>query len=126
MLPYEIQLGGSFQARPGIPIGADYTVTSALAGRPLTGGVSSITVNLVDPTQLFYDYVYTNDIQVSRIFRIGRTRIRAFMEIFNLVNDSTIYTRDETFSANAAQQTWYNPIDLVDSRRFQFGFQIDF
>ena len=35
-------------------------------GVPLTGGVSSITVNLVDPTTLFYDYVYTNDMTASR------------------------------------------------------------
>jgi hypothetical protein len=51
--------------------------------------------------------------------------VRAFVEIFNLVNDSTIYTRNETFSATAAQQQWYNPVDLVDSRRFQFGAQLD-
>ena len=88
---------------------------------PLTGGISSITVNLADPTRLFYDYVYTNDIQVSRIFRFGHRRVRAFMEVFNLVNNSTIYTRNETYGS-----LWYNPIDLVDSRRFQFGAQLDF
>jgi hypothetical protein len=80
----------------------------------------------MDPTSTFYDYVYTNDVSVSRIFRFGRTRIRGFMEIFNLVNDSTIYTRNETFSAQASTQQWYNPIVLVGSRRFQFGAQLDF
>ena len=125
-LPYDVQVGGSFQARPGIALGADYTVTSAIAGRPLTGGVSSILVNLADPTQLFYDYVFSNDVTLSRIFRLGATRrVRPFVEIFNLVNDSTVYTRNETFSATAAQQQWYNPVDLVDSRRFQFGVQFD-
>ncbi len=125
-LAYDVQVGGAFQARPGIPIGADYTVTSAIAGRPLTGGVSGISINLADPTRLFYDYVYTNDVTVSRMFRLDRRRVRVFMEIFNLVNASTIYTRNETYSAAAAQQQWYNPLDLVDSRRFQFGFQVDF
>jgi hypothetical protein len=120
-LPYEIQLGGSFQARPGIPIRADYTVTAATAGRPLTGGVASIDVNLADPTSLFYDYVYTNDVQVARTFRFGPRRVRVFMEVFNLVNNSTIYTRNETYGP-----LWYNPIDLVDPRRFQFGAQLDF
>ena len=121
-LPYEIQIGGSFQARPGIPIGADYAVTSAIAGRPLTGGISSITVNLVDPTQLFYGYVYSNDVQVSRIVRFGSgRRARVFLEVFNLLNKSTIYTRNETFG-----ELWYNPVNLVDSRRFQFGVQFDF
>jgi len=124
-LPYEVQIAGTFQARPGIPIGSDYSVTAAIAranGAPgLTGGVSSITVNLIDPTEMFYDYVYTNDLRFSRIFRYGRSRVQGFVEIFNFMNLSTIYTRNETFGSQ-----FYNPIDLVSSRRFQFGFQLDF
>jgi hypothetical protein len=125
-LPHDIQLAGSFQARPGIPIGADYAVTSAISvangGVPLTGGVSSITVNLIDPTTTFYDYVYTNDISVSRTFRVGqRARIRGFLEIFNALNSSTVFTRNETFGAQ-----FYNPVDLVDARRLQIGAQFDF
>lgn len=56
-LPYEVQIAGSFQARPGIPMGASYAVTSAVSvasgGVPLTGGISSITVDLMDPTTTF-------------------------------------------------------------------------
>jgi hypothetical protein len=119
-----VQLAGSFQARPGISINADWTVTNAvLASQGLpnfTGGVSSITVNLVEPDTLFYDYVYTNDMTLSRVFRVQRTRIRAFAEMFNVLNLSTIFTRNETFG-----NLWYNPIDLVQARRFQFGAQID-
>jgi hypothetical protein len=125
-LPYDIQVGGSFQARPGIQMGSDYTVTPAIAGRPLTGGVASVTVNLADPTQLFYGYVFTNDLTASRVFRFGPRRIRAFAEVFNLMNSSTIFTRNETYSAVVAQNQWYNPIALVESRRLQFGFQLDF
>ena len=121
-LPWDVQVGGSFQARPGIAVGADYAVTAAIAGRPLTGGVASITTQLVDPTQLFYGYVYTNDAQVSRTFRFqGKRRIRAFVEVFNLLNRSTIYTRNETYGTS-----WFNPISVVDGRRFQFGAQLDF
>jgi hypothetical protein len=126
MLPYEVQLAGSFQARPGISIGADWTVDNAvLASQGLpsfTGGISSITVNLIDPTTTFYGYVYTNDITVSRNFRFGnRIRVRGFVEIFNALNNSTIFTRNETFGAQ-----FFNPVDLVDSRRLQLGAQFDF
>ena len=79
------------------------------------------TVNLIDPTTTFYSYVFTNDFRVSRLFRFGKARVQGFAEIFNLVNDSTIFTRNETYGPQ-----WYNPIDLVQSRRFQFGFQVDF
>jgi hypothetical protein len=120
-LPYDVQLAGTFQARPGIAIGAEYTVTSAIAGRPLTGGISSITIDLMDPTRTFYDYVYTNDFRVSRLFRFNRTRIQGFIEVFNLLNESTIFTRNETFGPQ-----FYQPIALVNARRVQFGAQIDF
>jgi hypothetical protein len=124
MLPYDVQLAGSFQARPGISLGAEWTVDNNVLreqGLPLlTGGVSSIGVDLIDPDSVFYDYVYSNDLTVSRIFRINRARIRAFVEMFNALNLSTIYTRNETFGPQ-----WYNPIDLIQSRRFQFGAQLD-
>jgi hypothetical protein len=125
LLPYDIQLAGSFQARPGIPLGAAWTVTSAVSqaagGQALTAGVSSITVELMNPEKYFYDYVYTNDLTVSRIFRLGdRRRLRAYTEIFNVLNTSTIFTRNETFGTQ-----WYNPVNLVDARRFQFGAQFD-
>jgi hypothetical protein len=124
-LPYDVQLAGSFQARPGIAIGADYAVTSAVStatgGVPLTGGISTISVNLIDPTTTYYDYVYTNDVTVSRVFRFGRTRIRGFVEMFNFLNNSTIFTRNETFGAQ-----FYNPVDLVAGRRLQVGAQLEF
>jgi hypothetical protein len=124
-LKYDIQLSGTFQARPGIPLGADYGVTSAISvasgGVPLTGGISNLTVNLIDPTTRFYDYVYTNDARVSRLFRTGTRRLQVFMEVFNLLNQSTIFTRNETVGSQ-----FYQPVDLVDPRRFQFGAQFDF
>ena len=44
------------------------------------------------------------------------------MEIFNLVNDVDDLHAERDLRA----RQWYNPIDLVESRRFQFGFQLDF
>jgi hypothetical protein len=129
LLPYGIQASGSFQARPGIPLGADWVVDSATSvaagGVALTGGVSSITVDAVDPTKLFYGYVYTNDVTFSRNFRVGAVTIRPFVEIFSISNLSTIFTRNETITLAGVDSGWYKPLDLVDSRRFQFGFQTD-
>ncbi|MGQ0735036.1 MAG: TonB-dependent receptor plug domain-containing protein, partial [Acidobacteriota bacterium] len=124
MLPFDFQLSGSFQARPGIPLGSEWTVDTATSvasgGVPLTGGVSSILVQLISPDEVFYDYVYTNDFNVSRIFRVADRRVRVFAEIFNVLNRSTIFTRNETMGPQ-----WYNPLALVASRRFQFGAQVD-
>jgi hypothetical protein len=122
-LPYDFQVAGSFQARPGIPLGSDWTVDSATSiasgGVALTGGVSAIIVNLIDPDKTFYSYVFTNDVTVSRTFRYGQQRLRVFVEMFNIGNLSTIFTRNETMGPQ-----WFNPLALVDSRRLQWGAQV--
>ena len=61
-LPYAIQISGSFISRPGISVAANYTVTSALAGRPIVGstaGAAQINVNLIEPGTMFTDYLNT-------------------------------------------------------------------
>ena len=76
----------------------------------------------VESRVLALAYGVTNDFTVSRIFRLGGSRrLRAYAEIFNVMNNSRIFTRNETFGPQ-----WYNPINLVDARRFQFGAQFDF
>src|SRR5205085_5097858 len=88
-LPYDVQVSGTFQARPGISIGSSYTYscTAAQAASTgctaLTGGVSSLAVVVVDPTTQFYPYVKTNDVRFARVFRHGRSKIQPFVEIFN-------------------------------------------
>ncbi len=70
---------------------------------------------------MFYDYVYTNDMTLSRVFRLEPDAdSRRSWRCSTSLNLSTIYTRNETFGPQ-----WYNPIDLVQARRFQFGAQVD-
>jgi hypothetical protein len=125
-LPYEIQVSASLQWRPGISIGADYTYTCSAAQAaatgctPLTAGLTTLTVAVVDPTTQFYPYVKTNDMRVSRSFRHGRLRFQPFMEVFNVLNLSTILTVNETVGPN-----YFQPNAIVQARRFQFGGQIE-
>ncbi len=128
-LPYDVQLSGSFQARPGIPVGGDYTYTCSAAAAAstgctaLTGNVASLTVGVVDPTTTFYDYVKTNDMRISRTFRHGRLRLQPFLEIFNVMNLSTVLTVNETITGVGS--LYGQPTAIVQGRRFQLGGQID-
>jgi hypothetical protein len=119
-LPYGLQLSGSFQARPAVSQAGNYTINSALAGVPLTGG-GTLTVNLVNPTTRFYDYVSQLDMRVARTFRLGRTRLQGFVDIFNVLNASTVLTANEIFGPN-----WLDPQIIMQGRRAQIGGQIDF
>jgi hypothetical protein len=124
--PYDIQASATLQWRPGISIGSSYTYACSAAQAAATGctaltaGVASLTATVVDPTTQFYPYVKTNDIRVSRNFRFGRIRLQPFMEVFNLMNLSTVVTVNETVGPN-----YFQPNAIVQARRFQFGGQVE-
>jgi hypothetical protein len=118
-IPWDIQLSGTFQRRPGISIGSTYTFNSAQAGFPITGG-GTLSVTVVDPTTQYYDYVQTMDMRVSKSIRFGRKRLQVFTELFNVPNIATVLTVNETVGP-----LYFNPQAVTAGRRAQFGAQID-
>jgi hypothetical protein len=128
-LPYDVQLSGSFSSIPGIPIAANYTVTSALAGRPIIGntaGAASVVVNLVQPNSVFLDYQNRLDMRVGKTFRFGQTKIQGFADIFNVLNAGTVLTVNQTYGAVAASNAWLTPTTIMDGRYVRFGMQLNF
>jgi hypothetical protein len=118
-IPWDIQLSGTYQRRPGISIGSTYTFNSAQAGFAITGG-GTLSVTVVDPTTQYYDYVQTVDGRVSKSIRFGKKRLQVFMELFNIPNSATILTVNETVGP-----LYFNPQAITSGRRAQFGGQID-
>jgi hypothetical protein len=128
-LPWDVQVSGSFIARPGISVSAFYTVTSALAGRPIVGstaGAAQVTVNLIEPNTMFLDYINGLDFRVARTFRMGTRRLQGLIDIYNLLNAGTVTTVNTTFGAVAATRLWNNPQTLQVSRYVRFGAQFNF
>lgn len=128
-LPYDFQLSGTFQAVPGADIDANYTVTAALAGRPIIGstaGGTTISVNLVEPNTVFLDYRKTFDLRLAKNFRFDRARIQPFADIFNVLNWGTVTRVNETFGANPATNPWLSPQAIQDGRYVRFGLQMSF
>jgi hypothetical protein len=126
---YDIQVSGSFIARPGPGVAATYTVTSALAGRPVIGstaGTPSIAVNLVKPDTLFLDYQNQLDARVGKTFRFGRFSAQGFVDVFNVFNAGTVTAVSQTYGAVAATRTWMNPTAILTGRTFRFGTQWEF
>lgn len=129
-LPYDIQLSGSFTARPGADIQAIYPVTAAIAGRPIIGstaGATQINVNLVERNTMFRDYINNLDMRLSKAFRFGgRYKLQAMMDVYNLFNAGTVTALNETFGANPATRIWMNPQAIQTSRYLRFGMQFSF
>jgi hypothetical protein len=128
-LPLDFQVSGSFLAVPGANVAAYYTVTSAIAGRPLvasTAGATTMPINLVQPNTMFLDYRKQLDMRVGRMFRFDRYRVQGFADIFNVLNAGTVVRVNETFGANPATNAWRAPLAIMDGRYVRFGLQMNF
>jgi hypothetical protein len=118
-LPKEFQLSGALQSTPGPRIAANYTVTSTIAGVALTAG--TITTNLVEPGTLYGDRLNQLDLRLGRMFRTGRSRFQANVELFNVLNAAPALVLNNAYGAN-----WQKPQNILLGRMLKFGIQADF
>jgi hypothetical protein len=127
-LPWDFQLSGTFIAQPGPSVAANYTVTAAIAGRPIVGttaGGTTIAVNLAEPNTVFLDYKNQLDARLARNFRFGSRRIQGFADVFNVLNAGTVLRVNETYAATGTN-AWMTPTAIMDGRYVRFGIQMSF
>ena len=128
-LPWDFQASGTFMAIPGPRVDANYTVTPAIAGRPIVGttaGGTTISVNLVEANTMFLDYQKKVDLRLARNFRFDRYRLQGFADIFNVLNAGTVVRVNETYGANPATNAWLTPLGIMEGRYLRFGLQMSF
>jgi hypothetical protein len=127
--PYDIQVSGSFTSIPGPGVRANYTVTSALAGRPIIGsttGTATTVVNLVEPNSVFLETQNRLDLRFGKTFRFSNIRVQGFADMFNVFNVGTVTSVNQTYGAVAASNAWFTPLTIVDGRYVRFGMQMSF
>ena len=128
-LPWDFQASGTFMAIPGPRVEANYTVTPAIAGRPIVGttaGGTTISVNLVESNTMFLDYQKKLDLRFARSFRFDRYRLQGFADVFNVLNAGTVVRVNETYGANPATNAWLTPLGIMAGRYVRFGLQMSF
>ena len=126
--PYDINLSGSFTSIPGPTVRADYTVNASVAGRPIvstTAGANSLLVNLIEPGTVFLDYQNRMDLRVGKTFKLDRTKIQGFMDVFNVFNAGTALSVNQTYAASGTNH-WGEPTTIIDGRYLRFGMQLNF
>ncbi len=121
--PWDIQVSGNFTSRPGASISANFNVTAAVAGQTIVSqtGSSSFTVNLVEPNTMFRDRINNFDMRLARPFRVGRYRMQAQADVFNVFNAGTVTVTNQTFGSN-----WLNPTTIQEERFVRLGLQLNF
>ncbi len=127
--PYDIQVSGSFTSIPGPAVAANYTVTSAIAGRPIIGattGAASVVMNLVQPNTLFLDYQNRLDVRSGKTFRFNTVKVQGFADVFNLLNAGTVMSINQTYGAVPSTNAWSTPLTIMDGRYVRFGLQMNF
>jgi hypothetical protein len=124
-----IQLGVGFQSMPGPQIVANYQAPNSLIqpslGRPLSGGVTSVSVNLVQPGSLYGERMNSTDFRVSKTLHVAnRGRLRLDLDLFNMFNASTVLIQNSAYSPTTT--TWNTPQTIIAPRLVKVGAQFDF
>jgi hypothetical protein len=125
-----VQVSAGIQSNPGPYVQANFSATNAFTqsslGRPLAGGVQNVTVNLIQPGQLFGERHNQVDLRLSKIFRFAEHgKLSANMDIFNLFNRSTVIIQNDSYSATN-QALWQTPQQILTARLIKFSAQFDF
>jgi hypothetical protein len=128
----DVILAGTFQSSPGSVLAANYTYSATATpavwasiqqqlGRPLSGNVNQLTVNLLEPGQVRGERVNQIDFRVGKTLRYGRQRSTLSVDIFNLLNPDTILNNDQTFN-----NTWLRATGVMTARTVKLTLQHDF
>ena len=123
----DVLLSAAFQSSPGVPLRADYVVTSAVAaqslGRPLSGNVTNVTVNLVKPGEVWGERVNQLDFRIGKVLRFGRQRATISADLYNALNKDTILTYNQAFTPGG---NWLVPLTVLTARTTKLTVQWDF
>jgi hypothetical protein len=124
-----VQVAGTFTSRPGPAKVANVQYTAAeiarTLGRAPSGGLQTITINVFETNETFYESIGSLDLRIAKILRFGRMRANLGIDIFNALNSSTGQTYNGTYSTTNPA-LWGTPTLIMPARFAKIGAQIDF
>jgi hypothetical protein len=122
----DVQISGTFRSTPGDFVNANFNATNAYLaanstlGRPLAGGASNITVELIEPNTVQLDRLNQLDLRFGKVFRIGGARSVVSLDLFNALNIDAVLNANQTFNAD-----WLAPQSILDARVAKISLQFD-
>jgi hypothetical protein len=123
----DLQVSAVFQSKPGAQLAANYAVPAAVVaqslGRPPSGNVTNVTVNLVAPGSMYGDRLNQLDFRLAEILRFGRTRTTVGVDLYNVLNSSAILTYNNGFVPGGP---WLQPNSVLTGRMARISAQFDF
>jgi hypothetical protein len=121
----DVQVSGVIRSTPGSQILANLVVPSATVaqtlGRPLAGGTANVTINLLDPGQMYRDRINLVDLRVAKLIQFGERRLNVGLDVFNAFNSSVVLNSNNTYGA-----AWLTPTAVQPARQLQASLRLDF
>ena len=123
----DVQLAFAYTSSPGVPLQANWVVTSDIArpslGRPLSAAGGSVTVNLLEPGQMRSPRVNILDFRAGKLLRFGNRRANIAVDFYNVLNLDTVLGQNETFVPGGQ---WLVPTEVLTARTAKLTVQYDF
>ena len=124
LLPYDVQVSGTYRGLAGPQAIATWAATNAVItpglGRPLTSGATK-SISLMEPGTEFFPMRHVFDMRFSKLFRPNRYRFQVMTDFFNIFNSNATSTINTTFGANL-----HKPLTVEVPRQFRLGAQFEF
>jgi hypothetical protein len=121
----DVQISGTYQDLPGVPI----TATANLTGLVPVAGLQFIfpSFHIMEPGTVYGERLHQVDLSIKKILRAGRTRTMISFDIYNALNADTIIGQDNNYTlVPGGQAIWQTPNLILQARFFKVGAQIDF
>jgi hypothetical protein len=123
-LPYDVQVAATLQSFPGPERRAEYVFSNAdveaSLGRPLSA-TRTVRVNLIPPGTVFGDRINQLDLRFAKNLRLGGTRLKAMLDLYNTLNTNAAVFYNVAFDAS-----WQRPAIIMPARMAKFAVQVDF
>jgi hypothetical protein len=130
-LPWSFRASTIYQNLPGITRQATRSYSNAEIAPSLGRNLgscgaaatcnNSVSVNLIQPGTAFEPRINQMDFRLSRIFPVGRYKLDANLDVFNLLNTSSVIDANFTYGAK-----WLNPVQILAARMAKVSVQIRF
>jgi hypothetical protein len=119
-----MNVAATLQSTPGPIIAANRVYSSAEVqtslGRPLSAGAANVTINMLNPGDIFGDRVNQLDLRVGKTLRFAQRRVAINLDIYNALNANPV------MQENAVYTVWRTPLRIMDARLFKISGQLDF
>ena len=121
----DVLVSGTMQSNPGGQVSANRVYSSAevarTLGRPLAGGAANVTINLLEPGQMYLDRINQLDMRFAKVFRLARLRTNVALDLFNALNAGTVLSVNQTYGP-----AWLTPTGVITARFVKVSARVDF